>query len=452
MKQPARKPNPILVWGSLTASLIVLLLAIMMPLWLPRMVRTFIPDRYIVAYAPGFVQDIVFNANNPVALPTAAAGADQEQALIAELAGLAAETATALPTVASVTGGQTPITPTFTPPFVDQSASPTPTPASQVEDYVLLTGFEHAPQGWNKCGPATLATQLSYWGREDDQFQISAAIKPHEEDSNVNPWELSDYAESIGYDSVYRINGDIDTLTRLIAAGYPVIIERGFDELPDEGWMGHFMLMIGYDNNARELYALDSYWGTNRTHADTSFPVDTWAYDRFDSLWRHFNRAYVVIAPPGQYAQIAAIIGDEIDDTIMYSRALEQAYTEVNTYDDTFAWYNLGALLTEPGNYEQAATAFDAARERELPWRTYWYRFELYEAYYQVGRYEDVLTLALYTADPTNYPESEEAHYYMGLVYLARGQNSAARSAFEKALRYNPYFEPAQQQINTLGG
>ena len=53
--------------------------------------------------------------------------------------------------------------------------------------------------------------------------------------------------------------------------------------------------------------------------------------------------------------------------------------------------------------------------------------------------------------DIQNYPESEEAFYYRGLVYQARGQLDAARTQFRRALEYNPNFELAQQALDALG-
>ncbi len=453
---PPRRPA--LAWLLTIAALVILILALIMPLWLPRLVRSIIPDRYIVAYAPDFVQDIVFNTTRGRALPTLApVPAVAEQQLFADLASRAG-TPTPLPTVVAAIPSQPAPggpTPTLTPALIPQGVTPPPAPVGPIQNYVLLTGFTYDAQGWNNCGPTTLAMGLSYWGLEDDQFDVASALKPDPEDSNVSPHELAAYARSRGLGAIWRINGELGTLKQLLSEGYPVLIERGFDELPDLDWMGHYMLLVGYSEPEQSFYALDSYWGLHNWHEDMSFPYDTWGYARLDELWRHFNRTYLVVYPPQDYEAIAAIIGDDMNDQVMLQTALQRAYNEVSGYDDTFAWYNLGSVLTRLGDYQNAATAFDLARARGLPWRMYWYHFDLYEAYYQVGRYEDLLTLALYTADPTNYPESEEAHYYSGLVYQVRGQTTAARNAFNRALRYNPTFQPARtalEQLDAGGG
>ena len=43
---------------------------------------------------------------------------------------------------------------------------------------------------------------------------------------------------------------------------------------------------------------------------------------------------------------------------------------------------------------EEAAAAFDQARQIGLPWRMLWYQFGPFEAYYETGRYDEVIALA----------------------------------------------------------
>lgn len=417
-------------------AVIALLIAIVLyPLWLPRLARALIPDRYIVAYAPDFLQDVIFSGNR--ALPTLSPlDSPMDEDFIASLATLttplpaAAETA-----VATAAPTQTPL----------------PEPLPDLPSETLLTGFRVEHQTWNNCGPSTFAMQLSYWGVPDDQEDVMNAIKPDYEDSNVRPDELVAYAESIGLGAITRVNGDITTLKALLAANYPVVVERGFDELPESGWMGHYMLLVGYNDDPGVFYALDSYWSTHHTYDNPDFPIDAWGYDRLEDLWRHFNRTYIVVYSPDRAGAVAEIIGREMDDSIMLAGALEQANEDVATYGDTFAWNNVASTLTRMGDYSNAATAFDYARELDMPWRMTWYQFDIYQAYFMAGRYDDVLSIALSTVDVENYPESEESHYYVGLVFAIRGQNDAARGAFTRALRYNPTYTPAAVALADLG-
>jgi tetratricopeptide (TPR) repeat protein len=169
-----------------------------------------------------------------------------------------------------------------------------------------------------------------------------------------------------------------------------------------------------------------------------------------DHFWRHFNRTYIVVHRPDQAAAVASIVGANMDDGAMYARALSTAQLELNlSRNDAFAWFNLGSSLVALGRYQEAAAAFDEARKAGLPWRMLWYQFGPYEAYYQVGRYDDVLALADDTLAKND--QSEEAYYYKGLVYLARDQEDQARRHFKAALGRNPHYTAAQQALDALG-
>ena len=93
---------------------------------------------------------------------------------------------------------------------------------------MTLTGFHHEYQLYNNCGPTTLAIDLSYWGWTGGQKTAAAILKPNQDDKNVSPRELYEYALTQGYDAYIRVNGDVDTLKRFLAAGYPVVVEKGF--------------------------------------------------------------------------------------------------------------------------------------------------------------------------------------------------------------------------------
>ena len=81
--------------------------------------------------------------------------------------------------------GNTPTpAPTATP-----TASPTPLPPK-----VTLTGFHHEYQLYNNCGPTTLAIDLSFWGWTGGQKTAAAVLKPNQDDKNVSPRELYEYA------------------------------------------------------------------------------------------------------------------------------------------------------------------------------------------------------------------------------------------------------------------
>lgn len=427
----------VVAWVFVVGALASLICAISAPAWLPQLIRQTVPHSYIVAYAPEPVAEFIFSRDYET-LPTIAPNQGSSDELLADLAA----TATSVPTQAQATGTAAP----------EITVTPTVTPLPALPSSTFLTGAKVIGQGWNRCGPTTLSMYLSYWGVPVDnrtQEEISAEIKPEYEDKNTSPDELSRYAQAAGFATFHRVNGRIDTLRRLIASGYPVIIERGFDELPEDGWMGHYMLLIGYNDADRTFAALDSYWTLKHIHPDPANPADYWNYDELDRLWRQFSWTYLVIAPESEADEIAAIIGPDIDDATMYYNAAQRLSAQLSANpNDVFGWFSLGTMLVGLKDYERAADAYDQARTLGLPFRMLWYQFGPYEAYQQVGDYDSVIELANWTL--YDYPISEEAYLARGLVYQSQGDIEKARGQFQKALSINPGFEAARTALTAL--
>jgi tetratricopeptide (TPR) repeat protein len=76
-----------------------------------------------------------------------------------------------------------------------------------------------------------------------------------------------------------------------------------------------------------------------------------------------------------------------------------------------------------------------------LPYRLLWYEFGPFEAYFKIGRYDDVLQLADNTEETTVYVE--EIYYWRGMVYAAQGQPQQAIDEFNQVLSFNPNFSEA---------
>jgi tetratricopeptide (TPR) repeat protein len=341
-------------------------------------------------------------------------------------------------------------TPTETPtPPPTATLTPSPTPTQAVPVRASLPPITHTHQTWNNCGPATVSMALQFFGQNHSQAEAAKFLKPDPEDKNVSPHELAAYAQSLGLGATVRVGGDLERLKRLVASGFPVIVETWF--IPEPGdQMGHYRVLTGYDDEVRQFTAQDSYNGPN-------VKLD---YDAFDELWRAFNRVYVLIYQPGQADQMAALLGPDADDETMYLRAVETAQMEAGNpspecvaYEEcddaeAFAWFNVGSSLNSLGRHQEAAAAYDQARLLGLPWRMLWYQFGPYEVYYAVGRYDDVITLATTTLNVV--ANLEESHYWRGLAYLAQGDSGRARADFEAAVHYNPNFIPAKVALESL--
>ncbi len=324
-----------------------------------------------------------------------------------------------------------------------RAARPTPTTAPQVnvkpiQPIVQLAGFQYDYQGFNNCGPTTMHVYLTYYGKADTQKQIAASVKPDPMDKNVNPWELVAYAKSVGMNGMYRVNGTLDRLKTLLSNGIPVVVEMGFiPEKTNEGWMGHYRLVTAYDD--LKFIVQDTYLGPN-------LPFD---YATLDSNWKAFNRTYWIVYKDDQAPLVQAILGTDVDDGKMYEGAVTRARAEVAANpNDAFAQFNIGTSLNGLKRYTEAAPAFDKARALNLPWRMLWYQFGPYQAYYQVGRYDDVIALADLTLKGSD--NLEESHYYKGLALEKQGHATEARKELATALKYNKNFTDAQRELASL--
>lgn len=394
------------------------------------------PERPDFVPTPMFV---VQNAGKPT-VGWSGKAARPESSPTPALNALPAET---LPAEATVVAIQAPpVQPTVEPTNVPTSV-PVVADASglnPIRTAVQLTGVIHEAQRFNNCGPTTLRMFLSFFGyTKDTQVQIANAVKPNKDDRNVSPRELTGFAQSRGFRAVVRVNGSVERLKQILSNDLPVMIEEGYDPpRAKQGWMGHYLLLTGYDEQG--ITAQDSYNGPNQ-HV---------AWSDVDAHWRNFNRTYIIVYTDAQEPIVRAIVGEDLDDDTMYAKAAQRAQEEWNAdAKDAFAAFNLGSSLVGLGEYEAAANAFDQARILKLPWRMLWYQFGPYDAYYHSARYEEIIALADATLKPTG--DLEESYYYKGLALQKLGRLAEARDAFQLARKYNSHYLEAQQALAELG-
>jgi hypothetical protein len=338
------------------------------------------------------------------------------------------------------------IWPTHTPLPSPTGVPPTPTPSpTPLPARVELQAPAWEKQDWNNCGPATLALALRYFGWGGDQFDISDLLKPDRGDKNVNIDELAYYVRNrAGWLAAdFRVGGTFEILKRLLAAGLPVIVEKGYvieSDGPDNGWAGHYMLLTGYDDAMRAFTGQDTFIG-----ADQSI-----GYAELDQGWRAFNRVYMYLYPLGQRPDLEAILGEDLDPDANRENALEQARLEL-TVDagDAYAWFNLGTNLVYFERYGEAADAYDNALNLGLPWRFTRYQFGPYLAYFNSGRTEDLLLLADATLAKT--AKAEESLLWRGWARYRLGDTGGAVDDFRAALKVNPNYLDAQYALDYIG-
>ena len=323
---------------------------------------------------------------------------------------------------------------------------------AELPDAALITNFQFEFQGWNNCGPATLTNALTHFGYSDDQSRAANWLKPNREDKNVTPQEMVEFVNSelpeLPVRALTRAGGDLQLLRTFIAGGHPVIIEQGYDPPPgDIGWMGHYLLLIGYDDAEREFIAHDSYRG----------PQKRYSYAQVSEYWQHFNHSYIVLYESGLEQQMLGFLGPDADPQKNALTTLEeQRQAALREPENPFIWFNIGsnyvALAPWYGReaFEYAATAFDEARRNSLPFRMLWYQFGPLEAYNAVGRYQDTLTLAKVNLNDGGGHFVEEIWFHVGQARERMGEISSARENYRRALEVNSNFAPAREALATL--
>jgi tetratricopeptide (TPR) repeat protein len=405
----------------------------------------------ILAYNLPFVQDRVGWRVSELRARIKYALSPPEEAVFTPdptLQAMVQTTLSALTPTATLTSTPGPTqTPTVTP---TPTIEPTPLPAS-----VQLKGVRHEYQKWNNCGPANLSMALSYWGWQGDQRDTAAYLKPNARDKNVMPYEMAGYVEDeTDLDVIVRVGGDLDLLRRFIAAGFPVLVEKGFEGEGFDGWMGHYEVLTGYDDARQRFTAQDSY-----IMAD--LPVD---YADLLAHWRAFNYVYLIIYPPDREAEVMYLLGPHADEDYDNQAAAQKASDEIyatSGRDQFFAWFNRGTNLVRLRDYAGASQAYDeayaidaqiaASDPHHRPWRMLWYQTGPYYAYFFTNRYGDVINLATQTLVNASEPTLEESWYWRARARAAIGDSAGAIEDLQTSLVYHPDFAPSLELLQALG-
>jgi hypothetical protein len=377
----------------------------------------------------------------------------------------------------SPTATQTPAPPTPTSPGPTDTPELSPTPTQTpipLPVAVILEDVVYVDQHgrWNYCGPANLTMALNFWGWPGNRDDVAAVVKPGVADSNLDfiqrgkldknvmPYEMADFVTAhTEYNVLTRSGGEIELVKRLIAGGFPVMVEKGYYEADYTGkvaWMGHYLFTTGYDDSTGEFIVQDTYLKPGK-----NMRVD---YQTYMDGWRSFNYLFMVIYPPGREAELLALMGPWADPSYANQNALRIAEEEIQTQtgiDEFFAWFNKGTSYVNLLQYNEAGVAYDRAfqlyaqlesDDTQRPYRILWYQTGPYWAYFYTGRYQDTINLANTTLyDTIAEPTLEESLYWRGQAYLALGQTNEAIADFREAVRLNPNFGPGLNMLAQIG-
>lgn len=354
-------------------------------------------------------------------------------------------------------------------------ASPTITP-TPLPSTISLDGVVYVDQfnRWNYCGPANLAMALKFWGWKGNRDDIARVIKPGanepdkpfidrgKTDKNVMPYEMANFViDETPYNVLVRYGGDMELIKKLLVAGFPVLIEKGYYERDYTGkvaWLGHYSFVTGYDDEKDVFIYQDSY-----PPEDVSGENREIAYADFNEGWRSFDYIFLLTYPPEREAELFELLGDWGDPTWANQHALDIANEEVqslNGIDAFFAWFNKGTSHVNLTQYAEAAEAYDKAfdiysglgeDDKQRPYRMMWYQTGPYKAYYYTGRYQDVINLADVTLETVSDKSLEESIYWRGMAEQALGDTAAAIADFRMTVYLNSSFTPGIDALINLG-
>lgn len=348
---------------------------------------------------------------------------------------------------------------TSTPVTIKETAVPTvmaletvAVPTSTLEPLPPQASLASPPyekQTPNNCGPAALSMMLHMFGWSGSQKDISDVIKPVNGDRNVNPEEMAYWVRNFaGWLRIeYRVGGDLETLKRLLAAGYPVIVEGTTSLNPDDTgwpdddlWAAHYLLLTAYDDNTQTFTVQDAYRG----------PDKQILYTQLESEWKPFNYVYMVVYLPEQEEKMKGLLGSNWDPDLNRQNALSLAEAAVAADpSDAFAWFNAGSNLVYFARYDEANAAYDKAREIGLPQRMFRYQFGPFLANFHGHRTDDLLALTDYALQRTQM--SEEAWLWHGWALYRKGDTNGAINDWRKALSVRPGYEDALYALNFVG-
>ena len=367
-------------------------------------------------------------------------------------------------------------TPQVEVPTTIPSVTSTPLPQSVIQDNIIFIDQMHH---WNYCGPANLTMGLKYLGWTGTINDVGAVIKPgvddpgldaiqrSQTDVNVMPYEMMDFVNGYTpYRALFRYGGTPELLKSLIAAGFPVIAEKGiYQTLPPENtmqWAGHYAFTTGYDDSTGEFIFQDSYTPDENIPYERQGKNVRASYAEYLEGWRAFNYVFIVVYRPERELELYQVLGNWADESWAAQKALDTAEQETSTLtgiDQFFAWFNKGTnygLLTDYGQgaqaFDQAFTLYNTLPEKDRPYRIMWYQTGPYRAYFYTSRFQDVINLADKTESTLyNHRVLEETLYWRALAEANIGLYDAAYADMRKAVHYHPGFQPALDMLALWG-
>lgn len=132
------------------------------------------------------------------------------------------------------------------------------------------------------CGPAALASVLTYWGYPISQEEIGQSIYLNQAKGTLN-LDLTLFARRLGFEATSYPSTLID-LKRHLSQGQPLIafVNLGSSWFPR--W--HYLVIVGYDDLREEVISHSGRYAFFR-----------YPYERFCRAWAYTNNWTLVVQP-----------------------------------------------------------------------------------------------------------------------------------------------------------
>lgn len=307
-----------------------------------------------------------------------------------------------------------------------------------------------------RSGPASLAVVMNFWGWKGSAKALEGVLQPDPDDEVVMPHELLAFVKNhTDLKAMIRFGGDEQVLERLVKAGFPVIIQRGY-ETANGVWAGRFQVVDGYSS-------LASKNGVDTQEAEPRiglYPEISERYSQFENGWRAFNYPYLLVYPKREETRLMEVLGSQADPAENYRQAVRTAEEELYSLSGAnrfFASFNRATSLAYLEDFNGAAQAYDQAfamyqnlPQRERPARILWYQSRPLWAYYYAGRYDEVIRLAEEAIGAGRNAVLEEIYYWRALAREALGDREGAIADLEESLFMNPGFSAGSFHLERI--
>jgi tetratricopeptide (TPR) repeat protein len=300
---------------------------------------------------------------------------------------------------------------------------------NSTEKYIKLENLHHEYQTFNNCGPATLSMILNWYGIKTNQHELGSKMRPFQnpegdnDDKTIFTYEFVEWAQDYGLMGISRVNGDLELIKLLTSNNIPVVVKTWLNKNED---IGHFRLILGYDESEQIIFQDDSYHGPNKKIS----------YYDFLSMWQPFNYDYIIIFKPEMQDIVEEIIGEEMDETKAWENALDRARAEsILDGNNIYPVFNISTSAYHLDDFQTSIESFEKV-ENALPRRMLWYQIEPILAYKETGNFKKVFEKTDKILNGGNRAFSE-LYIIRGDIFLEMEEIDKAMSEFELALKYN---------------